>query len=426
MTFIADTLLPIGKFRVGAGSDYPVLAKTRMTERVRAVDGASSAAIREVNWSIISVAQAADRDSRGALQETIRGQLCVRGQQVQLWEFNGAARSLPAQGGASGSVRGFPRVDVEFLEEWQGWLSSQTWQLFKVDVTAEIPVAYTTTNGYHIAESWQTIETSNDRGNNETQRVTGYVRTAANENAGTYVADYIIANARSAAVSNELDMVDRRTVSVDQAQCNYEYTISPRGANSWSFGDVTAARVSDVTTEQRPGFARRVVSGYAEGIGATSFAEGHEPTPDTNELLVSKEVSEPDQPDGRVTFRYEIRRGVAYDGLPGLIVFSLNESISEEPGDPSVQVARFAEGAPILWRSGQDVWRYVIATDVEFAGAWSGFAITPPSGWADNKDGGQRVTFGPAEAGIRRARASQAYVFTTQQTLPTPREIPAP
>lgn len=424
MTFIEDTLIPIACFQVGSGTVHPVLAIPRMFERLLAVDGASSPSRREVQWSFISLAVAASRNDRNASRAAIRSDIVKRGLQVQYWDSEDDPIVLPAQGGASGSVRGFPRVEVTFLDEWNGWLSCDKFLLMQVTINSEIPVAYTTTNGYHIAESWQRVETSNDRNNNETQRVTGFVRTAANENAGTYVADYIIATARSAAVSNELDMVDRRTVEIDQSQCNYEYTLSPRGSNSWSFGDVTVANVSDVTTQRNDGMARRVVSGYAEGIGATAFAESLEPEAGTNEILVSKRVSVPSQPDGRVTFEYEIQRGVTVAGFEGLAIFSIRETVSEAPGNPLIQTAEFPEGSPLLWLSGPRVWRYIISTQIEFAGEWNLVAINPPGDWADYRDGGIAPQFGPEETGIRTVSTVQRFTFPTRPTLPAPRRIP--
>jgi hypothetical protein len=429
MTYIATVLNAIARLRVGGGSDYPVLAKTRMTERVRSVDGQTAAAIREVEWTLISLAQAASKDARGALQDTILGHLRVRGQQVQLWEFGGASRSLPAAGGAAGSLRGYPRVEVTFLDEWNGMLSCDTWQLFQVDVRAEIPVAYTAASGgFQIAESWQSSETSYDDQELETTTFKGFVRTRADQQAASYVKTYIIDSARSAAESNNLNFTARVRVMVDTAQCEYEYTQSARGAGGWTGGDLTNVSVTDTTTERREGTTLRVISGSAEGASAATYAAGLAPTPATNQLLTASEISTPDVPRGRVSFRYELKTGVDFTAMPGIKVFSLREVIDEDPGEREILIAEFPEGNPVIWKGGVRTYAYTITTDVEFAGDWASVtAPTPPTGWEHNRSGGVDIQRLAEGANMRRVRFVQRYVFATApSTIPTPREVPTP
>lgn len=414
---LIDNLNAIGNVVVGAGGSasaaYPVLRRKRTTS-VAGPEDQSAASYREEVWELRCVTFAASEAAVATLNETLRTTLCQRGAIVTLTE-HGTTRTLPAAGGAGGSLPGYPSIELVDDET----ASFGTVLYFTLRCTTRVPAA-TGGSGNLVEHSYERSEEIDATGLT-TIRQSGTVRTINTVTARTWAQTNIIDAEVTAAASANQTFSIRWTSNADTALARYEFTRAPTGA---LVSGVSEYQIEDNTERTVEGRVVRTIRGRARGTDAVTFAEGLEPSLTTNEILTRASVSEPSEPEGWVSFAYDTLIGALDANFTGLVIVSFRQSISDIGGARDMEVSRFYDAAPLLMYGVQKEWRYLERTTMEFIGTWiGGLAIDATMDTDYLVQQAEPITY-DAGGGIRRLEVTREYAFPTQQTAPAPYEIP--
>lgn len=412
MSLITE-LNAVSKVQVGASAEYPVVRIDRRVE-VSAPEESGTPAQRHETWTLQCVALATDAlpANIAALFEQVQSELATRGQAVTLTELGGV-RTMPAGGGATGSRRGYPRVEVRELPESFG-----PWLMFELSAETYVPLPDEITS---LVSHEYTREESEDDEGLVSIRQSGTYRTANNVDAKADLITNVIDAARATATAANHAFTVRYTTGLDQAVVSYEFTDSERSTSG--SGGIEQAEVNDRLTRSNDGRHRRIVSGYAVGSSASTYASSQRPTPGSSELLVGDNVGQPSVPDGRVDFSYELLVGVTDAAFPGIVIFGFRETIGRVSGGRRALVSEFYDAAPIVRLGTEGAYFYAQSSSIEFKGDWEAHGLIPiMDADAIAADPIIRKESGPF--GLRRVQAEWLYVFTTRQLPdPNPTEI---
>jgi hypothetical protein len=425
MTLLAS-LISVGYVKVGTGEDaspsYPVLRDTRRTETVTA-PGSDTVSFRERTLTLVCAAQAADLDSVAALKATLETQLCRPGARVEIGAFTGT--SVFEASSVTG-VGGSPTFTLELDPE----ASVGTWQQFTLTIVHREPITDAMDANNVALDERTTTETISELGL-ETTTLRGRARITPG---GTYatarayvqaeILDALITAATSAGQTNRRSF----TVGLDPLECSYELVTADPSDGANPGAAVTKAELVDETRRDSSGRTTRTVSGYAEGVGSSTYAASAKPTLGSGDLLVSDRVSQPSGAAGRVNFNYEVINGTVPGGSFGsLRVFSFNESFDVAGGERELRVATYAAGEPVLYRGELSPFVYTQRTSIEFNGSWTDAESVADGSTMDADNLARAPDFRRSEPrpGVRRIDATLVYVYPTEQTTPDPRQIGA-
>lgn len=414
---LTDTLNAIGSVVIGSGGSasaaYPVIGRKRTTS-VSGPEDQNAGSYREETWELRCITFAANEAAVAALNETLRTTLCQRGALVTLSEF-GQTRTLPAGAAVSGSLPGYPMI--ELIDDQ----AFGTVLYFTLRITTRVPNSTGGVGGNLVEHSYERSEETDPYGL-VTIRQSGTVRVINGQNAKTYAAANITdAEATAADGANQTFTIVWRT-NADAALVRYEFTRAPRAGSAG--GDVDEAEIDDRTEETSDGRTVRTISGRARGSDATTFAEGLEPAASSTSVLTRRSISEPAEPDGWVSFNFQLTLGVTDATFPGLVIVSFSQSISPVGGGRDIVASRYYDADPILMYGVKSEYRYIERTSMEFVGSWLGAEI-PLLMDAANLESEVPPAVYSVGGGIRRVEVTRVYVYETQQTTPTPYEIPA-
>lgn len=415
---LIDDLIAIGSVSVGDSDEYAVVGHIQMTDEIIAPDDLNVVPVLRQVWKFKCVAKAAAANLIAQLGESLAQDLVQRGAAVSLTQLGGDPRVMPASGGNSGSMAGYPRTSINLLDEE----SVGTWQTFELMCETMIPQPQSAVSGYNLVLHSKETEYTRDNDSNLTVRVSGDVRVRNNQNAKTYIETQILTPAKTAASTAGHTFVSSIRQRNDSAVASYQYTEAPQGSNPGS--GIEQAEVTDVTTSESGGRIVRVVSGSAKGANAATFAVAQEPTPGSGERLTQREVSQPSIPEGRVTFRYEVLTGIVDTNFPGLRIYGFSETITETAGGRRIETANFKSRDPMLWKGERRPWVYTQRTRIEFLGDWDNAEITPRMD-EDNLLEIPTPSDSTSANGLRVREVVHVFVYATQQTKPDPYEIPA-
>lgn len=429
---LLDDLKAVGKVSVSGSAEYAVAGAAFSEKAAPIVDeglAAHSAVDRSWRLSCIAVAQTTGVDDPAAvpaLIDTLRSTLCAAGKAVTLTQFNGepgsAVRTLPAPGASGGSLNGWPKVSLS-IDRVVGAVV-----LFTLEAEARIPVpGAEAPAGYHLVSHAFRLRTSADGAGITTVRRSGTVRVAPDEDASAYIAAVITGPAETAALAAGRLFESSIDEGPDASVAGYEYSDKGLSAGGWG-ASVTEAEVSESLAEDLRGRRTTTVSGWSRGSSATAFAESQEPTPGAAELLTSRRVSAPREPDGRVDFAYEVLTGVASSSLPGGVIFSLTQTIEKVSGGRVRSAFVYADTPPAFAYGPIEPWRYVERTSLEFTGltcdAAFATAVFTPRMDAAAIAYESRPVYAATGAGLRRIDLTRVYEFGGEQTIPAPAEAP--
>lgn len=415
---LLSRLNPLGSFTVGPSATYPVLSFTEREERITP-DNQTVEAELISTWTIESLAVAASEAALQTLQATLRDELARIGQTVTVTILAGTPRTLaaPGTGGSSGAQVGWPRCALDITPE----SSFGVIQRFRLTVESRSNIAAALP-----VHDWTRTESTGPEGEvTITQR--GSVRVAVGSVAREWAQTNVVTPARDDAATDGLGFAVRWTLSPDASRAEYEFTAAPLPPDTWGAGapaGVTIGQVEDRTREAREGRIERSISGFAEGPGATAFAESYRPPASGAQgLLVRAELSAPAEPSGRVTFSYETLVGVTDPNFAGLEIFGFSETISETPGGRKIQAALYDNAEARLYRGVNEPWRYTQETSMLFRGDWSAASITPRMD-AENLVGSPRIRRAD-NAGVRSISVVHEFEYPNAQAMPAPYVVEA-
>lgn len=403
-------LLNISKIKIGTSAEYPVLRVQQDHRRVGPADQARES-YEEITWTLSCLAKASGPTTIRAFNDTLRSTLARRGVDVVLTE-RGQSTSLLA----AGSLPGYPETqwlatpDIAFGE----------WQSFDLRVTDRRPIA----DEDDVVEHTYTITTTTDKDGGVETRRAGEVRLANGENAAAWVASEVLAPAASDAASNDLAFTKRVEVNSDAAWCRYEYTTAP-DTSSGGITGLSQASVEDRTSRDTAGNGRRVISGYATGANATTWAESQllSPVPNGTVLVGREGPTPPSVPDGRVSFRYEYAVGVQHTDFPGIYVLGLEETLTGPiTGGHSIVAAEYMGADPTLRRTEKRAYLYRQSSTIRFLGSTHNSHNLTALLSEDNLTGPPLITK-RSEGPIRIVSVEREYAFATPATLPNPRSL---
>ncbi len=428
MTLIDDLITIVGSFTVdesaGESAAYPVLKLEETTEAIAGDDDVSALTMTRIRWRIRSLALA----SAGAMSNvpdllnTLRSSLAKRGVRLRVTELGGTPRDLPAAGASGGSIAGYPRINIETIDE--GTIGPFVG--FTLAAETVIPTAAAEADGFNLVEHTSQSITDIDHVGISTTTVRGEVRVRPDQVAEDYVNDVVVGPARTTAQGNYYTFKSRVTSGVDTAFASYEYVIGNPGSTGWgSAPNVFDAQVTDVTTADKVGLTRRIVSGWAEGTGSgpADFAADQKPTAGSGELLVMSEVSQPAVTSGRVQFRYEIIGGVSDGTFGGSIrVISFEQSIINVSGGREAVESSYAEDTPDIWLGENRPWRYIERGRLEFIGPFTSVSI-PALMNTDNYASQPREMRRSRPNGTNVLEVTRSYIFDSSQSMPTPTSL---
>jgi hypothetical protein len=405
-----NTLKLISKIKIGDSAEYPVLRV--MSEEYGRVgpSNQSRESYEEITWTLRCLAQASAPTTIRAFNQTLRTTLAKRGVDVVLTE-RGQATTLAA----AGSLPGYPRVEHTATPE----MSFGPWQSFDLRITDRRPLP----DNDDLVEHTYTRRTSTNAEGGVETRQSGQVRLANGEDAAAWVATEIFAGAASTASSGGLAFVKSIETNQDAAWCSYEYTISPV-TNSGGIAGLTSASKEDRTSQDTEGRGRRVISGYATGPNAATWAAAQAlGTIPIDTRLVRQEGPTPASlPDGRVSFRYEYAVGKVKSGFSGIYILDLVERIYPVSGGNEIEVAEYLGGDPVLRRGPERAYVYRQESSIRYLGGTldthglTGLMSADNLAWPDRYV--KRL-----EGPIREVSITREYVYTSPQTVPSPRTL---
>lgn len=408
-------LLAISKIKVGASPEFPVLAVREQVD-VTGPEDQTLAAMKTVVWTLRCLGDATEETSIRSFNNTIQTQLCRIGDQVTLTE-RGEATVLPAAG-ASGCMPGYPIVKLSAIPDE----SYGQWQTFELTVEARIPQPDQLGLVYHSQEKTTTTDTDG----NVSVDVTGEVRVAPGSNAATWAQENVLAAAAAIAAVQGNSFSKKTVTNSDTAFVRYSYTTAPVTAGTNS--GLTEASVDDRSTTDTTGRVTRVISGYAGGVNASTFAASQDVGEGTNRVLVRQEgPTPPSTPSGRVTFRYEYVSGSVDARFPGIYIVSLEEDVDPVSGGKPIQVAEFLGAAPTLRLGREGAYVYRQTSRMQFiGGTWAAGVAGLLSGFsADNLNGPPRIRKS-VRGKIREVTVSYEIITATPvDPVPDPREVEA-
>lgn len=438
MSALFDAAKLIGRFRVipaaGGGTEYPALSFRESVKTIGGGEQVTQGSYRETEWEIESFAEAANTLVVGQLQEAIRDELNKIGLAVELTQLNTPApRTLPAASAtlATGSMPGWPRVDVDFHAED----SVAHLQFFRIKATTRQATAFAVgPAGFPsgvpvIAHDAPHTETRIDE-NGTTVRTTGTLRVAAGFNARLVAITAVETPLRAAAVDAGKTFLARYTQGPDLALTEYEFVSAPPSGSSFAgsgFGAIFPGLVrgerSETTRFTREGRAQWTISGFGEGSGnaATQFALAQ--LPGASALMLSRDISEPVEPSGRVNFRFEMLVGV--EDVPefeGLTVYAYRETIEKVSGGRQVEAALYDGASPRLRRGPEAPHVYRQRTSIDCTPQGVAVELTPLMD--PDRLARPPVISESVEAGLRTVNAEFDFIFEEDQgTLPAPRSV---
>lgn len=414
---LIDNLNAIGNVVVGAGGSasaaYPVVRRKRTTT-VAGPEDQNANSYREETWELRCLAFAANEAAIATLNETLRTTLCQRGALVTLTEQS-TARTLPAGGGASGSLPGYPMIELVDDET----ASFGTVLYFTLRATTRIPLSTGGVSNHLVEHSYERTEEIDAYGLT-TIRQSGTLRTINGQNAKTYTQTNVIDAEETAAAAANQTFSIRWTTNADAALVRYEFTRAPTGSLTSGVSEYT---IDDNTERTVEGRMVRTIRGRARGPSAVTFAEGLEPSLTTNEILTRASVSEPSEPDGWVNFAYDTLIGMTDATFTGIVIVSFRQTVQDIGGARAMNIAEFYDEEPLLMFGTQRAWRYIERTRIEFIGSWGGADIAATMDTDYMVFQAEPYTF-DAGGGIRGIEVVREYAFPTQQTAPAPYEIP--
>lgn len=403
-------LQTIGSVVVGTSPAYAV-TRSRATDRALGPDAQAGVAIREIDWELDCLAFAATAGDIANVQNSIRSDLVQRGEQVQFTDM-GVARTLPEGGVASGSLAGYPTV--ELVDDPQ--LTLGTVLKFTLKIKTRIP-----NDAADLVEhEFERSETTDNDGNvTITQR--GTVRTKNGVAAQTYADTNFITPEQTAATTAGQEFEIRWITTADTTVVRYELTRRDPDQDTGS-PSVTQAQVIDRTLRQIDGRRIRRVSGFAVGSSAQSYADSQKPTTDASNILIREESTPPTIPDGRVNFLYEVLTGVTDAQFPGIVVYRFNETIAEVSGGRAINTGEYFGRTPLIRLGRERAYIYRQTSEMEFIGDWDSHGLTPLLD-ADNYASPPRVRKVGGRNELRRVTVTFTYAYDTAQALPNPRQI---
>lgn len=411
---LSGNLIAISSVSVAGGTAYPVV-RSRVTTRYEGPEGQDTVAYRVERWELTCHAFAADAGSVGAMSETIRDDLCGRGQVVTLTEWAGS-RELPAAG-ANGSLAGYPMVELaDVPDDCFG-------QVLTFTLVCETRIPQPGTGGL-VEHTWERTEETDPEGDlSITQR--GTYRVANGGSARDDAQTEIITPAETAADDADQTFRIRWTMGPDSSVVTYEYTAQDKG---YAEADgVVEAQLTDRTIINNEGRVVRTVSGYAVGDSAQSWIDTQAPIPDATNILVRKESSPASIPEGRVTFSFELLTGVTDVQFPGITIFGFAESIDEAEQVEQIVADTYLGSDPQLRYGEKQASSYIQRTRVSFIGTWAA-GIAAVTGLFDDENllTVPRVRRDAGAYGIKTIDYTAIYVYPTPVSpKPDPREIGA-
>lgn len=430
MTLLSD-IAALAKVQVGSGggasAEYPVL-RCVQSVRLEGAPGISPQRLIRRTWTITALAGAASNAAVQALRGTLESTLVRSGERIRITE-RGGTRDMPASDGTdAGSMPGYPMVSLSEVGEFR------VGPYVGFTLTCET-VVFQAGDAVHQFS----IEESTDSTSGETTETgRGTVIVAPGYVGGAKA--WIEANVEDAlqtriGISDEM-MVFRITRSQDPTRAEYSYTINPPDDVLAGSG-VESARVVDETIESHTGDTVRRISGEATGSGAAAFAAAQEPTPGSGWILTRRQISDPQVTSGRVSFSYEMLKGVAdaYFDAAVLGVLSFTESI--EPVSEGLRlggVHTFSNTQPVAFLGVPAGYRYVQRSRLRYVGTKpspfskldGAIPFLMSSGNILGDDAVTRVNYpDQGAAGVRIEELSVVYFFATAQTVPSEHQIPA-
>lgn len=426
---LLDDLKAVGKVSVAGSAEYAVTGLSFSESAAPAVEpdlAAHTAVDRSWRLSCITIAAADDPTLVPALIDTLRSTLCAVGKAVVLTQFNGspgsAVRTLPAPGTSGGSLNGWPKTSLTIARVVGPVV------FFTLECETRVPVLQAEApTGYHLVSHTFRLRTSADGAGITTVRRSGTVRVAPGENAAAYIAAVITGPAATAALAAGRLFESSIEEGADAGTCGYEYSDKGLASGGWG-ASVTDAEVNESLAEDLRGRRTTTVSGWSRGSSATAFAESQEPTPGAAELLTSRRVSAPREPDGRVDFAYEVLGGAASTDFPGGVIFSLTQTIEKVSGGRVRAAFVYADAPPAFAYGPIEPWRYIERTSLEFTGlsceAAFATAVFTPRMDAAAIAYESRPVYAATGAGLRRIDLTRVYEFGGEQTIPAPAEAP--
>lgn len=416
MTLYSD-LLARGQVIVGSGGGasaaYPILSISESVVRSGAHDSEGGEAFVETTWNIESIAQANTNALVGALNETLQASLGRRGHQVTITEAGGAARVMPAENVANGSLPGYPRVTVNCKDEA---LTVGAWQRFSLSCVTRRPASYLTP--VHTYERTVTTDEAGlitTRQSGEVTTPPGYGQTAA-----AWIEQYVFEPARQQANINELIIETEVRSRSNTSHVAYTYRVAPPSPGQFgsaSPAGITRGEVNDRTVfERAAGARRRTISGYFEGPGASAAAEGVAGSIPPTTLIDEKEISQPRQPDGRVDFRYLVTDGI--DAGNGVTLFDFQQSVDSVGGGRQVVAEQYDNANPTTYLGPVQAFIYQQTTTIRFRGLFANaIALITPAFSVANRSGKPVIRRG-SDGNARTLSHTMTFVFDTEQTVP--------
>lgn len=407
----------ISKITVGDSAEYGVVS-SKATTRIVSPDGQTRQSYREIVWDIECLTTIADAATVSASKAAIADDVARVGETVTLHEY-GQSRVLAAAG-AGGTLPGYPMT--EFTE-----IPSRCYGAsigFTLRVTTRIGIA----DGSDIVEHTSSAETTVDTDGATSTRVQGKIRMAPGENAVNYINTNILAPVRTQADADGDVVLSRvgNEENADAASAYYSYTVSPQGTNGPDATGVTRGSVEDKITKDKSGRRTRIITGYAVGPNAVTYASSQRVTPTSSLVLIREEgPTTPSIPDGRVSFRYEYAFGYSSPSYPGITILRLDGSVND-PGSGGRRIvpAQYHDGNPVLRLGLNREYRYGESILLEFIGEFAdAIAAIGHQFDDDNMDGEPSVRMS-ASGLIKTITVSWSFVYDDAVApLPHPQTI---
>lgn len=422
---LTTDMAAISSLKVGAAGDEYACTRFSRTVKVVGPDQTSAVAYRHEKWTATCHQVAADLASVAAAWETVRTTFCTRGERVTHATWATGLRVLPESGAPADdeerSIAGYPIVEIaEVADQSYG-----TWLTFTVQAESMIPIVQDGEDEVLVEHDYTITETEDEDGLITLTR-RGTVRVVNGELAREWLDTELIDEERTAAGEDGLSFSVRYTQGMDAALVEYEYTLADKSLGTG--GGVTESQKDDRTAKDARGRIVRTVSGYAVGPGATTFAEAAEPASSATLIRTRRDISAPSEPEGRVTFSYELLTGVVSEDFPDILIFGFAESVAEVEGGRSAQVQEYMDEDPSIRMGGNRAYVYAQESTIEFIGSWDNHGLTPIGGDLTADLYARPPRFGKinsGEHGLRRVRGSFLYISPTALELPDPREIDA-
>lgn len=404
----------ISKLTVGDSAEYGVTMAKVMSRKVTP-DGQTREAYEEITWDIEALETITDETDIVTLKNLLASKLARVGQTVTLHEWD-KNRTLDAAG-VNGTLPGYPIVEIVDIPQ----RSYGAKQAFTLKATTRVGIA----DENDIVEHTTSTETiTNNDGTTQTS-VRGSVRLDTGINAPAWIETNVLAAVRTQAALDGNTVVTRVTNDDDSAAADYTYTVAPQGNNGPGTSGVTEGRVEDRINKDISGKRSRVISGYAIGPNAATFAAAQRVPPSSTLILIREdEPSTPSVPDGRVSFRYEYVFGYTSVAFPSITILRLNESVDDLGGGRPVLPGEYLDGDPVLRLGISRAYRYRQSIEIEFIGTFANaIASMTPLFAADNISGTPTVSK-RARGNIKTVRISWEFVYSTPVvSLPDPRTV---